>query len=461
MREKDLPPILREPALPAANGDKLKVLVCERRTSNSSGVQKRSGIYNDKENRYCSMVLAAVEKTVVGKQSRLPVPKIHFDFRSQTWFTNSAFLSRIANLVPGVKTDDALLSVGHKARESALKIFVQSANGVKALQDMQRAAKSRQARFWKTLGRVLKNTGRLGPHEINLVRKKVHQLLHRQKMRQWRISYGVVQRGGVEIGNTGALLPFQQRVVTILPNPHMAFVPPLDVRRMAPSILTRMQQIESRLKIVLRLRGGAATRDKRDSNRGMSLGRTTVTGGRHSDAAAEISGSIHMNRNLTGSVTLARESLQEGVDVHELQRDIIDCVCDCIEHSFAKATWYKAAMDKLRNIPKLRLLPGARIPASHIWWTSNPKTFHVHTDTNTLPPAFLVCATEVVGGELVCLPPSGNVSVVDTKPGTVVGGSWAQYPHCNAPVIQGERHSFVVYLDHRHASSRYSVLVGE
>jgi len=407
------------------------------------------------------MVVAAVEKTVLGPRSRLPVPKIHFDFASETWFTNAAFLSRIADLVPGVKTDESLISVGHKARESALEFVVRSVNGVQALQDRQRAEKTRQARFWKTLGEVLKNTGRLVPHEVDVVRKKVRQLLHRRKMHRWKLSYGVVQRGGVEIGNAGALLPFQQQVMKILPNPHMAFVPPIDVRRMAPSILTRLQQIESKLKVVLRLRGGAGTRDKRDSNRGVSLGRTTVTGGGHSDAAAGISGSIHMNRNLTGYATLARESLQEGVDVHELQRDIIDCVCDCVEHSFAKAPWYKAAMDKLRNIPKLRLLPGARIPASHIWWTSNPKSFHVHTDTNTLPPAFLVCATEVVGGELVCLPPSGNVTVVDTKPGTVVGGSWAQYPHCNAPVVRGERHSFVVYLDNRHASSRYSVLIDE
>jgi len=88
------------------------------------------------------MVVAAVEKTVLGPRSRLPVPKIHFDFASETWFTNAAFLSRIADLVPGVKTDESLISVGHKARESALEFVVRSVNGVQALQDRQRAEKT-------------------------------------------------------------------------------------------------------------------------------------------------------------------------------------------------------------------------------------------------------------------------------------------------------------------------------
>jgi len=106
-----------------------------------------------------------------------------------------------------------------------------------------------------------------------------------------------------------------------------------------------------------------------------------------------------MNRNLMGlSTWVACECTAHGVDLEELQNNVIDIVCNIIEDNFGSLTWYKAAKDVIRNIPKEQLLSDGRVPVSHIWHTLWPKTYQVHTDTNTIPPAFLVCCMEVEGG---------------------------------------------------------------
>jgi len=370
--------------------------------------------------------VASVSGNTVGACSGMPVPKIQFAFQPKAWYANDDFVTQIADRVPVPPPSFHPLSK-RKEREIVLKKVIEASSCLRELESAQSMHVAATKRFWCMVGRVLRERGGLNKEQVKEVQSSVKHLIHRRKMKVWREQYGIVQRGNVESRNNDVLLPFQDRVVRILPNPFLSFVPPLDVRKYSGDLLARLQGVESKLKIVLRLRGGFKTLtkdDTRDANLGMSLARTTVTGGTYSNSNAGVSGSIHMNRNLTGvSANVQRQCALEGVNVHDLQNEVVDVLCDIIENTYGKTRWYIAAKDKIRNIPKIRLLPGARIPATHIWWTSFPETFHVHTDANTIPPAFVACANEVKGGELCCLPPSGGVRVVDTKPGTIVGGS--------------------------------------
>lgn len=406
------------------------------------------------------VAIGKVVNVVTGVSSGLPVPVIQFSMRCPEWYRNETFIERLTNRVPLNERSYSHAALP-KHREKVMKKLLQSCRKISHLKSLEKRHKERVAHFWKTTKHVLKETGRLDRWQILDVQKRVRQLLHRRKMRIWRDAYGIVQRGKVESGNTKAILPFQDEVMKSLPNHYLSFVPPLDVRSVPYVMMDRLRTVESKLETVLRIRGGARRPDQRDSNRGMSLGRTTVTGGRHSNANANVSGSIHMNRNLTGCARLTKLCKEKGVNLEDLQSDVIETISDIIDELYGKACWYKAAKDVLRKVPKIRLLPGGRIPASHIWWTSHPKSYHVHTDSNTIPPAFVLCANPVRGGELCCLPPYGGVQVIDTNAPVVVGGSWAQFPHCNAPVLQGQRHSFVVYLDNRNASQKYKVMIDE
>ena len=232
-----------------------------------------------------------------------------------------------------------------------------------------------------------------------------------------------------------------------------------------------------------RIRGGGA--DKRDSNTGVSLGQTVTTGGHYGAKRSGVSGSTNMNTNIKRNRShytrkgygkgignpkqrLPTRRMKLNLPTHatalvlgratteqELQELVIDVVTGVILAAFGNTAWFRACMNKLASIPKQRLLPGGLIPASHIWWTANPKVHHVHTDTNTIPPAFVFCPETFSGGALICRLPCGPCRV-ELKAGTIVGGSWAQFPHCNSAVRSGSfRRSFVVYLDNRIVSSSY------
>jgi len=227
---------------------------------------------------------------------------------------------------------------------------------------------------------------------------------------------------------------------------------------MDASLLKEMKELQDQL--IMRIRGGAATRkkDARDSNRGHSVAYCVVGGGRHASKENGISGSIHMNNNITGK---GRFSFDRNNGAVMLQCQVFALVSRVIITLFGKCPWFKATMEKLCEIPRNRLIPGGRIPCSHIWFTSDPKSFHVHTDTNTIPPAFVFCVETCVGGDLLVTLPNGEVKVIETTAGRVAGGKWAQLPHCNTPVISGTRHSFVCYLDHRAISRSWLCLTSQ
>jgi hypothetical protein len=285
---------------------------------------------------------------------------------------------------------------------------------------------------------------------ITIIRKKCNNMASHKRLRANLSTYGVNRNGRLK--KCSNPIPFQQGTFKDLPNHSMSFVPVAQVRSMSTSLLQEMKDLQSEL--ILRIRGGAATRkkDARDSNRGHSVAYCVVGGGRHASKENRISGSMHINNNITGKGKL---SFDRNNAAMMLQCRVFALVSKVIITLFGKTSWFKASMEKLSNIPRERLIPGGRIPCSHIWFTAEPKPFHVHTDTNTIPPAFVFCVETCIGGDLLVTLPNGEVQVVETSAGRVTGGKWAQLPHCNTPVISGVRHSFVCYLDHRAISSSW------
>lgn len=302
---------------------------------------------------------------------------------------------------------------------------------------------------------------------VQFLRNKVKYVIYKRKKLFERCKYGVGRRGPLTRGRDplSNILEFKSEVSKDLPHKDLEFVPFRIVRNMSSPLLKKVQELEDDL--LLRIRGGAGARkpDARDSNVGHSIGLTVVTGGGYSNAANGISGSVHMNRNIvrrnTRSSTANRNSYPRQQEDILLQKRVFDVVTEVILTLYGKAPWFIAAMDKLKNIPDDRLIPGRKIPCSHIWFTSSPKKRHVHTDTNTIPPAFVFCARTVMGGGLLLLNPKGFVESIDMFAGKVVGGSWAQHPHCNEEVLNGDRHSFVVYLDNRAIAKSYISTVNE
>ena len=51
--------------------------------------------------------------------------------------------------------------------------------------------------------------------------------------------------------------------------------------------------------------------------------------------------------------------------------------------------------------------------------------------------AFVFCPKGVLGGELVVHEKNGEVRKIVMDAGKIVGGKWAQHPHCNEMVLPG------------------------
>ena len=338
------------------------------------------------------------------------------------------------------KEKEVFLSLTTKERELAMKIELRQYTG------FERNDNYRQRQFWELFRQFFPQYDKA---TVAIIRKKCNDYSRYQTMRH-AISLGRKVKGN-EIYGTAAPIMFQSGTFKELPLKDMDFIPYFSIKTMTKEILQQMRNVQGNLEF--RIRGGAGARkpDARDSNRGNSIACCVVTGGKYADKSAGICGSIHINGNLV------KKGLKDcTLDTNFLlQCQVFATVSRVIVTLFGSSPWFRATMDKLRDIPDERLIPGRRIPCSHIWWTSDPKSFHVHTDTNTIPPAFVFCVETCLGGELMVTLPSGDVRVIPTTAGVVVGGKWAQFPHCNAPVIDGTRHSFVCYLDNRSISKSW------
>jgi hypothetical protein len=303
-------------------------------------------------------------------------------------------------------------------------------------------------------------------NEIKKMQRKCWEL-HRTFIRRARKhAYGLSTRG-VLMGT----VPFQEGTLKHLPDARLAFVPMAALENISSKNQERLEELDN--KLIVRLRGGGL--DARDSNRGHSLGHTAVSGGGHANRALGISGTYHMNKHLrntrsndstlrSGAARMrgggdeeeeeAVEWLEKGDD---LQQEVLDVICDIVLEAYGHCSWFRQVQAKYRDIPSDRFLPGRRIPATHIWYTRDPKSYHVHTDINTQPPAFVMCPKTYDGGDLLVWDPyKEHVLRAKLPKGKILGGAWAQHPHCNTYVAKKEdRHSFVIYIDNRMLSKSY------
>jgi len=307
--------------------------------------------------------------------------------------------------------------------------------------------------------------------EIKKIQEKCHQLCRNFKNLAHRHAYGLSIRGVLKDAKDG-FVPFQEGTLKALPDARLGFVPLAISESISSKNQDRLEELNDNL--LVRLRGGGE--DARDSNRGHSLGHTTVSGGGHANRALGISGSYHMNKHLRGTrsndSTLRNgtrlrgggqeEDKEEEVEWLEkwdyLQQEVLDVICDIVLEAYGHCSWFRQVQAKYKDIPSDRLLPGRRIPATHIWYTKDPKAYHVHTDINTQPPAFLMCPKTYNGGDFLLVYDPYKETVLHAKlpKGKILGGAWAQHPHCNTFVAEEEdRHSFVIYIDNRMLSQSY------
>ncbi len=192
---------------------------------------------------------------------------------------------------------------------------------------------------------------------------------------------------------------------------------------------------------------------------GLSLAKTVVTGGSHACKEKGIAGTIHNNkyfnqRRQCPEAERPKVAWQRRACLlKRLERTTLDAITNMILQAFGNAIWFKTAMEKLKTVPETRLVKGNRIPCSHIWWTEKPEYYNVHTDNNTVGPAFLFTARTYQGGDLITYTSEGKITV-PLERGWILGGLWAQYPHCITEAEIG-RMSFVVYLDYRVLLTKY------
>jgi hypothetical protein len=68
-----------------------------------------------------------------------------------------------------------------------------------------------------------------------------------------------------------------------------------------------------------------------------------------------------------------------------------------------------------------------------------------------------MCPKTYNGGDLLVYDPYEETVLRAQLPRSkVLGGAWAQHPHCNTFVAEEEdRHSFVIYIDNRMLSDSY------
>jgi hypothetical protein len=183
------------------------------------------------------------------------------------------------------------------------------------------------------------------------------------------------------------------------------------------------------------------------SHKGVSLGKTVVSGGRYANKAKGISGSIHWNS------ALHRKP--------KLQQEVFATVAAIINEAFGAKRWFKRWMNFYKRTPDLAkyLIPGT--PCTSVWWSYDDRPFNLHHDWNTYGAAFLFCPEERKGGNVVIENPDGaaflfcpeerkggNVvienpegelaALVHMSEGKVLCGRWACSPHCNEPVTDGE-----------------------
>ena len=281
------------------------------------------------------------------------------------------------------------------------------------------------------------------------------RLRKNREMRKSQRSAGMTCRGNTVRGRRQEV-QMSECTLKSLPNPLFAYIRPINLGYLTPTTMKWAKDVQDRL--LLRLRGGAEPQvfHRKQANQGVSLGMRIAPGGKY--ARENRSGTCFMSSALSRKTTTGSVFGENSVKPHEWEKEelhdeVLDMVSTVITEAFGTSPWYKKLLSDLSKIPEDRLVSG--VPCSSVWFTSNPKPHKWHVDTNTLGAVFAFCLETVEGGEVSISMPHQTVNV-HLKEGMVLGGTWAQYPHCNLPLVPGsDRHSFIVYLDHRMLNSKY------
>jgi len=297
--------------------------------------------------------------------------------------------------------------------------------------------------------------------------KKACKTIRRFKLRVQNSARGFNSHGGLKKELKGSM-KLQGETPKLLPNPSMPDIPLLEVKKIKEGTLKDLQLLTELVDYrenatMLKLRGEKEKKCKKKQAYGVSLGRTiSTTRGNKKEGRI---GTIMMNSTLNNPQNRKKKlprthpQLPSITTRGDLQEFALRVVTDAIVEAFGKSYWFKAAMDALRDIPKDRLLPG--LPCSNIWLTRDPSIRQVHVDTNTVQPAFLLSPFDCTGGETLVQNPRdlSQPYKIELLPGKVIGGCWAQLPHCTEKVLdtrgRKSRYSFVVYLDHRIFNFKY------
>ena len=111
------------------------------------------------------------------------------------------------------------------------------------------------------------------------------------------------------------------------------------------------------------------------AHKGISLGKTVVSGGVYGNISLGISGSIHWNSALSKK--------------QELQLEVFTTMAKIIQEAFGDKPWFKNWMEFYDKRPWLLdyLIPGT--PCTSLWWSYDDRPFNAHKDWNTYGAAIL------------------------------------------------------------------------
>ena len=343
-------------------------------------------------------------------------------------------------------TDDPQMRGGCSPEDSRARLLVAKRSGNSHDITGKGTLKAGRHEFWRSFCRkhgVTDEEKKWLQYQLRLGRVRERRRLQRAGGMTWR---GNTAGGKGKLGMSN-VTPNQ------LPNPRFAYIFPAYLGYIRRGTTQKAKAVQDRL--IERLRGGAGCAHRSNANIGTNLGIRISPGGKY--ATGTRSGTCFMSTALSkrataapvfGEVVCPPEWEREG-----LHHEVLDMLSQVINDAFGTSPWYKKLMHDLSDIPKDRLLPG--IPCSGAWFSSNPQPHNWHVDTNTVAAVFAFCLETVEGGEVRVMMPHQTIDV-HLKQGVVLGGTWAQYPHCNQPIAAGaKRHSFVAYLDHRVLNNKY------
>ena len=185
-------------------------------------------------------------------------------------------------------------------------------------------------------------------------------------------------------------------------------------------------------------------------NKGVSLAMSVQPGSKFSGK----------NTGVSGTIQKAKWAKQHP-DVAKRAQQTVQAILDA---AFGSDRWYRRALAYCKRLNEQagneeRTIWGTVF--SGLWFTLVTKECSIHKDHNVCGPSFLLSTYEPQGCNgclTVKTDKARHPENIIMRPGTILGGSWAQCEHCNSNVSQdvaSNRTSWVIYLDKRVFGANY------